>query len=195
MNVTSTQSQTLVASLQLTRAPARAPSTQSPTVAALAAGTDAADVVEVGTQVDAGFATRVLQDSLQERLDAALKKAGVDTSSEELLASGLDTSPEATAKRIVDFSVSFLTAYAANHQDDEADTRLDSFVTLIKEAVDEGFAGARDLLSRVGEVPDKVSEGIDQTYTLVMQGIDDFIAEQRQALELAVSGETPASAI
>ena len=195
MKVADTQSQTLVTSLQFTRAPARAPSTQSPTVAALAAGTDAADVVELGVAVDANFATRVLQDSLQERLDAALKEAGVDTSAEELLTSGLDTSPEATAKRIVDFSVSFLAAYTANHTEDEDGPRLDSFIALIKKAVDEGFSGARDLLSRVGEVPDEVSEGINQTYGLVMQGIDTFAAEQRQALELTVSGETPASAI
>lgn len=195
MNVASTQSQTLVASLQQTRAPARAPSTQSPTVAALAAGTDAADVVELGTAVDANFATRVLQDSLQERLDAALKEAGVDTSAEDLLASGLDTSPEATARRIVDFSTSFLSAYTANHPKDEAGARLDSFIALIKKAVDEGFSGARDLLSRVGEVPDEVNEGIDRTHDLVMQGIDNFASEQRQALERIVSGEMPASAI
>jgi hypothetical protein len=193
MNITSTQSQTLVAALQPARPPVRA---QSPPVPVPPSdGSAAADVVEVSAKVDAGFAMRVLQDSLQERLDAALKEAGIDTSAEELLANGLDTSPEATAKRIVDFSTSFLAAYTANHPKDEASPRLDNFIALIKKAVDEGFGGARDLLSRIGEVPDEVSKGIDQTYDLAMKGIEDFAAKQRQALELAVSGEMPASAI
>jgi hypothetical protein len=193
MNVTSTQSQTLVATLQPARPPVRA---QSPPVPVPPSdGSAATDIVEVSAKVNAGFAMRVLQDSLQERLDAALKEAGIDTSAEELLANGLDTSPEATAKRIVDFSTSFLTAYTANHPKDEASPRLDNFITLIKKAVDEGFGGARDLLSRIGEVPDEVSKGIDQTYDLAMKGIEGFAAKQRQALELAVSGEMPASAI
>ena len=73
------------------------------------------DAVEVTIQIDGEFANRVLQDSTEEQLNAAFAAAGMDTTVESLLQSGLDFSPAATAQRIVDFSLSFFGAFQQNH--------------------------------------------------------------------------------
>ena len=65
------------------------------------------DAVEVNIQIDGHFANRVLQDSIEERLNDAFATAGMDTTAASLLQSGLDYSPGASAQRIVDFSLSF----------------------------------------------------------------------------------------
>ena len=57
------------------------------------------DAVEVTIQIDGEFANRVLQDSTEEQLNAAFAAAGMDTTVESLLQSGLDFSPGATAQR------------------------------------------------------------------------------------------------
>ena len=66
------------------------------------------DFLEINIEINGDFAVRVLQDSLEKRLNEAFETAGLDMSTESLLASGQDMSPEAVSGRIVDFAVSFL---------------------------------------------------------------------------------------
>lgn len=197
MEVGITQSQSLIASLsvstgltaQLTR----------PQTASLHAGlAPAGDTVQVGQQLDAGYAQKVLRDSLVDRLDVAIKAAGLDLNAEDLLSSGLDMSPEATAKRIVGFSTSFYNAYKDNHKlaggldakeaQTQAESRLDSFVSLIRDAVKEGFAGAQSVLSRIGPMSQEVQGGIDEAFELAMKGLDEFASRERQALSQLAEG-------
>ena len=181
MNVGITQSQSLIAVARFSGTGAKI---QGP-----ASGKDApssglaTDVVEVSAQVDEGFVSRVLQDSLEERLNVALEKAGVEMSAGELLASETDTSPQATATRITDFAVSFYAAYQGNHQDQEGAVQLEGFVELVKGAVEEGFTGARELLDGFAEMSEDIEGDIDETFELTMRGIDSFAEEQRQTME------------
>ena len=66
------------------------------------------DLLELNPKIDTGFANRVLQNALKGRLGEAIERAGLDIPVEEILFSSQDTSPEATARRIVDFSTGFL---------------------------------------------------------------------------------------
>ena len=180
MNIGVTQSQMSIVAVQFSRPASKAQ--ESLPGGEARSSVAAADVVEVNTRVDAGFVSQVLQDSLEERLDAALQKAGVEMSASELLASGTDTSPQATAGRIVEFAVSFYAAYQGNQQDEERTAQLQGFVELIKGAVEEGFAGAREVLSGFAELSEGIQEDIDQTFELTMKGIDRFAEEQRKAM-------------
>lgn len=85
-------------------------------------------------------------------------------------------SPENTAQRIMDFAVSFFPAFSANHAGSEADTVQDEFRTLMRNAIEEGFAQARGLLDEFfsKETPDFVSSTIGQTYELLQQKLDAF---------------------
>jgi len=191
MNIGTTQSQSLINSMQfssstVTQSATRMQFSSSAMTQSATArkspigGVGSLDKVEVGTKVDGNFVNRVLQDSLEDRLNSALETAGVEMSAGELLASGMDFSPEATATRIVDFATSFYSAYQMNHESDEGGAKLEGFVTLIKGAVEEGFAGARELLGGFSEMSKEVEDDIDETFDLTMKGIDAFADEQRQ---------------
>jgi hypothetical protein len=190
MEVGIAQSQTLIASVSVSTS--LTAQVTKPQASALPVGlAPEADRVEV-SQLDAGYAQKVLRDSLVDSLDAAAKKAGLDINAEGLLSSGLDMSPQATAKRIVDFATSFYDAYKSNHKladgldPKEARTqslaRLDGFVSLIRGAVKEGFSGAQDVLSNLGPMSQEVQGGIDKTFELAMKGLDEFAAREREAL-------------
>jgi len=177
MNIGTTQSQSLVASMQFSSSAM----TQSATARKGPIGAiGGSDVVEVGTKVDGNFVNRVLQDALEDRLNGAFETAGMEMSAAELMSSGMDFSPEATATRIVEFATSFYSGYQANHEGDEGGAKLDGFVDLIKGAVEEGFAGAQELLGGFSEMNEKVQGDIDETFDLAMKGIDAFADEQRQ---------------
>ena len=140
------------------------------------------DAVEVTIQIDGEFANRVLQDSTEEQLNAAFAAAGIDTTVESLLQSGLDFSPGATAQRIVDFSLSFFGAFQQNHVSQGGQSQVFDFAAMIKGASKAGFASAQDILAGLGEIVPEVQEEIDETFALTMRGIDDFVEEQTAPL-------------
>ena len=148
------------------------------------------DLLELNTKIDSGVAGRVLQNAPKSRLGEAIETAGLDIPVEEILFSSQDTSPEATARRIVDFSTGFFARHAAQHGGEDDSVQLEEFVALIKGAVEAGFASAEGILSGLGKVSPEVQGGIDETYELVVQGIDEFAREKSQLLERGTGGQT-----
>ncbi len=139
-------------------------------------------MLEIGIEINGEFANKVLQDSLEKRLNEAFETAGLDTDVQSLLDSGQDMSPEAVSGRIVDFAVSFFDAFKGNHQDSESMVQLDDFVSLIKGAVEQGFAEAGDILKGIGEIGGEAQADIEKTFDLAMSKIDVFAEEQEQSL-------------
>ena len=184
MQVGTTQSQhSLIASISVT--------TQLDTQAVVSSGqsgSDAAVLLNLGGDINSGYANRVLEDNLATSFDAAFAKAGLDLNTESILSSGLDFSPEATANRILEFSTSLFDGFMANHAGDEdGGPGLGGFKDLIKGAVKEGFTQAKGILSGIGEIPGGVSDDIEETFNLVMSGIDAFgEEEERDALDAPV---------
>ena len=140
------------------------------------------DLLEIGIEINGEFANKVLQDSLEKRLNEAFETAGLNTDVQSLLDSGQDMSPEAVSGRIVDFAVSFFDAFKGNHQDSESMVQLDDFVSLIKGAVEQGFAEAGDILKGIGEIGGEAQADIEKTFDLTMSKIDAFAEEQEQSL-------------
>ena len=138
--------------------------------------------LSVNRRIDFGFSQRVLTDSMENKLNTALEKAGLDMKAEDLLEEGLDTTPEATAARITEVATSFFDAYKANNNGMEAQAQIDNFVELIKGAVEEGFEESNEILSGIGRIPEGVTQDIDRTLELTMQGIDEFAEEQESAM-------------
>lgn len=73
---------------------------------------------------------------------------------------------ENTSQRIVDFAVSFIDLFSGS------DTE---YLSMIRNAIDEGFKQAKELL---GELPDQVQSLIDDTYALVTEKLDTWANEQ-----------------
>lgn len=82
-------------------------------------------------------------------------------------------SPENTAKRILNFTTGFFSAYQANHPKDSAEDSINGFTTLIGKAIDKGFKEAEKILGSFDELGE-IGDNIKKTYDLVMKGLEDF---------------------
>ena len=72
----------------------------------------------------------MLETELGQSFASALRKAGIEGQAlEDVLSGALDLSPEATAKRIVEFATSFFGAFQTNNADQEGDAQIDGFPT------------------------------------------------------------------
>jgi len=190
MNVGNTQSQSLIASMQVSRSTFEVKQTTTNANGNTQAKSLLVDAVNVNIQIDGEFANRVLKDSLEEELNSMFQQAGMDTSVSSLLEGGMDFSPTATAQRIVEFATGFFGQFQNNNADQGGAEQLDGFASLIKGAIEEGFASAQDILEGLGEIASGIQSDIDETFQLTMKGIDDFVAEKSSMLSTQVEDET-----
>jgi len=96
-----------------------------------------------------------------------------------------DTSPKATAERIVAFATRFYEAYQKNHPELQGEDALNGFLDLMKGAIDKGFGDARKMLDGMQQLQGKVATDIDETYGLVQGGLEDFRKRQLEAMKSA----------
>lgn len=181
MNIGSSASKGLIGSIDVKRTSMEMQQTLS-TPDGAAARALLIDAVEVNIHIDGEFANRVLQDSTEDKLNAAFATAEIDTTVDSLLQNIMDFTPGATAERLADFSLSFFRVFQQNHADLDSAAQISGFAELIKGAIEEGFASAQDLLAGLGTISPAVQVGIDKTFNLTMQGIDTFVGEQVSVL-------------
>jgi hypothetical protein len=99
------------------------------------------------------------------------------------VANGVDTSPEATAGRIVQLSTAFYEGYARQHPGEDPEKLATDFVNLIRGGFEKGFGEARDILEGLGVFNGEVQSGVQKTYELVQKGYDEFLAGKLEALK------------
>lgn len=87
---------------------------------------------------------------------------------------GVDTSPEATADRIVSFATQFFSIHQQQNSGMDFDEQLESFMGIIGGAIDSGFQEARDILSGLKVLQGDIADGVDKTYSLVQEGLQAF---------------------
>jgi len=88
--------------------------------------------------------------------------------------SGVDTSPEATADRIVSFATQFFTLHQEQNSNMDFDEQLNSFMNIIGGAIDQGFGEAKDILTSLQVLEGDIESGVEQTYSLVQEGLAAF---------------------
>ncbi|MFT5705166.1 MAG: hypothetical protein ACI8SK_001121 [Shewanella sp.] len=86
----------------------------------------------------------------------------------------VDTSPEATADRIVSFATNFFSLYQDQNSNMELDEQITSFMEIIGGAVDQGFDEAKDILKGLQVLKGDIASGVEQTYSLVQEGLLAF---------------------
>lgn len=98
-----------------------------------------------------------------------------------------DTSPQATADRIVAFATNFYEKYRERNQDLTEEQAMDDFLAKIGGGIDQGFADAKDILKGLQQLEGKVASDIDETYTLIQEGLQSFrektLADKAKAQE------------
>lgn len=117
-----------------------------------------------------------------EGINAELEPVLGENAAQKIYDSGIDTSPEATAERIVAFATGFYSRYKALNPGRSEQEQLDNFLKVIGGGIEKGFADAKDILKGLKVYEGEVSEGVDQTYAKVMAGLDSF---RQKMLELA----------
>lgn len=98
-----------------------------------------------------------------------------------------DTSPQATADRIVAFATNFYQQYREQNKDLSDEDAMTKFMDIIGGGIDKGFTEARDVLDGMAELQGKVKDDIDSTYELIQKGLQSF---RELTLEKAQEGNT-----
>lgn len=117
-----------------------------------------------------------------EGINAELEPIFGENAAQKIYDSGIDTSPDATAERIVAFATGFYSRYKELNPGRSEEEQLDSFLKVIGGGIEKGFADAKDILKGLKVYEGEVSAGVDQTYAKVMAGLDSF---RQRMLELA----------
>ncbi|MDR2209324.1 MAG: DUF5610 domain-containing protein [Azoarcus sp.] len=94
------------------------------------------------------------------------------------VSAGIDTSPEATAGRILAGSTAFFEGYAAQHPGKDREQLATDFVALIRGGFEKGFNEAKHILAGLGVLKGDIADGIQRTYDLVQKGYDDFLTSK-----------------
>lgn len=109
-----------------------------------------------------------------------------ENAAQKIYDSGIDTSPEATAERIVAFATGFYGRYKELNPDKSEEENLNNFLNIIGGGIDKGFTDAKDILKGLQVYEGEVESGVDKTYSLVMQGLNNF---REKMLELAANNQ------
>lgn len=117
---------------------------------------------------------KLLYKTALEGINKELEAEFGPNAAEKIKNSGVDTSPQATADRIVGFATAFYQKYAEQNPDMPEEERLDKFLALVGGGVDKGFEDARSVLDGLGVLNGKIAEDIDSTYSLIQDGFAKF---------------------
>jgi hypothetical protein len=120
----------------------------------------------------------LLYRSAIERINEVLLPELGPNAIQNAVSSGIDTSPEATANRILEGSTKFFESYAAQHPGKDREQLATDFVALIRGGFEKGFNEAKDILNGLGVLKGDIADGIQRTYDLVQKGYDDFLASK-----------------
>lgn len=138
---------------------------------------------------------RAISDAVEKRL-ADQAPQSEDSSAEATAEAGLnktynneDTSPQATADRIVGFATNFYQAFREQNPELNDEDGLEQFMQEIGKGIDQGFADARDILTGLKKLEGKVADDIDETYSLIQKGLQDFRERMQQPKDEAPAAE------
>ena len=129
-----------------------------------------------------------------EGINAELEPVMGENAAQKIYDSGIDTSPEATAERIVAFATGLYGRYKELNPDKSEEENLNNFLKIIGGGIDKGFDDAKDILKGLKVYEGEVESGVDKTYGLVMQGLDSF-REKMLEVAKAEAGETTNAAV
>lgn len=100
---------------------------------------------------------------------------------------------ENTSQRIFDFARSMLPFFLAsadrNGNNELTEENLEEFMEMMRDAIDEGFRQARDMIQGLSLMNEDLGGLIDLTYDKVQEKLDNFEAETRE--EIQNNGQQP----
>lgn len=107
-------------------------------------------------------------------INAELAPVMGDNAIERTQQEGVDTSPEATAGRIVSMTMGTFGKFQEQHAGLPESEQVDQFLELISSGIDQGFGAAKDILEGLSVLEGSIADDINKTYELVQQGLQQF---------------------
>ncbi|WP_423186055.1 DUF5610 domain-containing protein [Alishewanella sp. d11] len=105
--------------------------------------------------------------------------------SQQVYNAGIDTSPEATAERIVGFATSLFKIYQQQKPATDQEQQLTDFMAVIGKGINQGFDDAKAILTGLKVFEGEVETGVGKTFELVMQGLQSFQEKMRESFKPA----------
>ncbi len=105
--------------------------------------------------------------------------------SQQIYNAGIDTSPEATAERIVGFATSLFKIYQQQKPNEDQEQQLTDFMAVIGKGINQGFDDAKAILTGLKVFEGEVETGVGKTFELVMQGLQSFQEKMRESFKPA----------
>jgi hypothetical protein len=136
-------------------------------------GTQRADTVAFGQssitiEQSYGIVTERAFEQLRAVVDEARAELGLP---EDAV---LDTSPEATAERILEFALGQFGRFQENHEELGEDEARQQFVDLIGGAIGQGISEAREILGALSALTPEVDSGISTIESIIEQRLQAF---------------------
>jgi len=149
---------------------------------------ESAGITNIQPQDARSFSSQLIVEQYSLSITARIQTAAP---SETEQGSPPDSSAEATAQRILDFSTSLFGVYQAQNPDESAESALADFEQLVRDAIDEGFSQARGILEDLDKLDEQTAEFVDETYSILQLMLDKFFADAPEGGEAAeaVPGE------
>ncbi len=146
-----------------------------------------ASIVE--TSMDVSFSVRdqplgLIYRSAVEKLNEQLESKLGPEPIQAAAAADMDFSPGVVAERIVSFATGFFDTYAGNHGGEKTEEQLSGFMNLIRDAIDQGFKEASDILDGLGVLQGGIKDNADRTYDLIQEKLDAFEQHTAESLDL-----------
>lgn len=134
----------------------------------------ARDILELGSKPPTPLqSSNIVLERAFEKLRAVVGNARAELGIPE--GTVLDTSPEATANRIVDFALGAFESYWGNHDDLNQDDARAAFADFIGKAINQGIEEARDILTALNALNPEVGGNIDTISSLIQERLDAFV--------------------
>jgi hypothetical protein len=94
-----------------------------------------------------------------------------------------DFSAEATAERVFSFSISLFGVYQAQNPDESLESAFAGFEQVVRDAIEEGFGEARNILEELGRLDEQTTEFLDDTRSILQTLLEQFFAQVPDAAE------------
>ena len=142
------------------------------------AQTQATDKVTNSSR-EPGYGLRVYSQTTLDQLKSIVNEAAqylnVDLNT-------VDVTPEGTANTIANFAISMYGLYKQQNPDLSEEEAPSKYDEMIRGAIDTGFNEALKILGGLGINDEQTMSGIQQTYDLIQQKLDNFFETKRAEL-------------
>lgn len=136
------------------------------------------DTVSFGnSKVSNREALQVVTERSLERLRAVVADARTELGLPQ--EATLDTTPDATADRILGFALNYFGKFAENNGLEDNEEGRRQFADFIGGAINQGISEARDILGALQALSPDVTSNIDKTASLIGQGLENFVLNGR----------------